>query len=96
MIWLVLFTVIPAYAVLAMAFGKENFLLQPQPAWNPGTWNVGFLFQAISGAVPGGEFWPSVRNTIRLRRRLPGAVASRSAIRWPTTSRGTRTARSGS
>ena len=34
------------------------------PAWNPGTWNVGFLFQAISGAVPGGEFWPSVRNTI--------------------------------
>ena len=63
-VWLVLFTVVPAYALLAMAFGKENFLLEPVPAWNPGTWNVGFLFQAISGAVPGGEFWPSVRNTI--------------------------------
>jgi putrescine transport system permease protein len=63
-VWLVLFTVVPAYALLAMAFGRENFLLEPVPAWNPGTWNVGFLFQAISGAVPGGEFWPSVRNTV--------------------------------
>ncbi len=63
-LWLVLFTVIPAYAVLAMAFGRENFLLQPLPAWNPGTWNVGYLGQAISGSLPGGEFWPSVRNTI--------------------------------
>jgi putrescine transport system permease protein len=63
-LWLVLFTVIPAYAVLAMAFGRENFLLQPLPAWNPGTWNVGYLFKAVAQAVPGGEFWPSVRNTI--------------------------------
>jgi ABC-type spermidine/putrescine transport system permease subunit I len=63
-VWLLLFTVIPAYAVLAMAFGRENFLLQPLPAWNPGSWNVGYLSHAISGALPGGEFWPSVRNTI--------------------------------
>ena len=62
--WLVLFTVVPAYALLAMAFGRENFLLQPVPAWNPGTWNVGYLFKAVSGAVPGGEFWPATRNTI--------------------------------
>ncbi len=62
--WLVLFTVVPAYALLAMAFGRENFLLQPVPAWNPGTWNVGYLFKAFSGAVPGGEFWPATRNTI--------------------------------
>jgi ABC-type spermidine/putrescine transport system permease subunit I len=62
--WLVLFTVVPAYALLAMAFGHENFLLQPVPAWNPGTWNVGYLLKAISGALPGGEFWPATRNTI--------------------------------
>lgn len=63
-LWLVLFTVVPAYALVAMAFGKENFLLEPLPAWNPGTWNVGYLLKAISGAFPGGEFWPSVRNTV--------------------------------
>ena len=63
-VWLLLFTVVPAYALLAMAFGRENFLLQPLPAWNPGTWNVGYLLKSISGSLPGGEFWPSVRNTL--------------------------------
>ncbi len=62
--WLCLFVVVPAYAVLAMALGKVNLLLQPVPAWDPTTWNPGFLSKAFSGALPGGEFWPSVRNTI--------------------------------
>jgi putrescine transport system permease protein len=62
--WLLLFVVVPAYAVLAMAMGKVNLLLQPVPAWNPADWNPGFLSKAFSGALPGGEFWPSVRNTI--------------------------------
>ena len=83
---------IPAYAVLAMAFGKENFLLQPVPAWNPGTWNVGFVFKAFSGAVPGGEFWPSVRNTL-VYVVVSLALCSRSATRSPTTSRATPAAR---
>ena len=62
--WLLLFVIVPAYAVLAMAMGKVNLLLQPVPAWNPADWNPGFLSKAFSGALPGGEFWPSVRNTI--------------------------------
>ena len=81
--WLLLFVVVPAYAVLAMAMGKVNLLLQPVPAWNPADWNPGFLSKAFSGALPGGEFWPSVRNTIVyvaaalgavLPDRLPGRV----------------------
>jgi spermidine/putrescine transport system permease protein len=62
--WLCLFVVIPAYAVIAMAFGTENILLQPVPAWNPLTWNPGWVSKAFSGALPGGEYWPAVRNTL--------------------------------
>jgi spermidine/putrescine transport system permease protein len=62
--WLALFVVVPAYAVLAMAMGRVNFLLQPVPAWDPAAWNPYFLAKALSGALPGGEFWPAVRNTL--------------------------------
>lgn len=62
--WLCLFVVVPAYAVVAMAMGRVNFLLQPLPAWNPGDWNPGYVSQAFSGALPGGEYWPAVRNTL--------------------------------
>ncbi|MBV9797852.1 MAG: hypothetical protein JO039_07395, partial [Solirubrobacterales bacterium] len=63
-VWLGLFVVVPAYAVLAMAMGRVNFLLQPVPAWNPLVWNPGWVSKAFSGALPGGEYWPSVRNTL--------------------------------
>jgi spermidine/putrescine transport system permease protein len=59
-----LFVVIPAYAVLAMAMGNVNLLLEPVPAWNPATWNPGYVSKAFSGALPGGEYWPAVRNTL--------------------------------
>jgi spermidine/putrescine transport system permease protein len=62
--WLLLFVVVPAYAVVAMAFGRVNILLQPVPAWNPATWNPGWVSKAFSGALPGGEYWPAVRNTL--------------------------------
>src|SRR5205085_7489803 len=62
--WLCLFVIVPSYAVLAMAMGKVNLLLQPVPAWSPANWNPGYLSQAFSGAVPGGEYWPAVRNTL--------------------------------
>jgi spermidine/putrescine transport system permease protein len=62
--WLILFVVIPAYAVVAIAMGRVNFLYQPIPAWNPAHWNPGFLSEAFSGSLPGGEYWPAVRNTI--------------------------------
>jgi ABC-type spermidine/putrescine transport system permease subunit I len=62
--WLILFVVVPAYAVLAIAMGRVNFLFQPIPAWNPADWNPGFLSKAFSGSLPGGEYWPAVRNTL--------------------------------
>ena len=34
------------------------------PAWNPVNWNPGFLSKAFSGSLPGGEYWPAVRNTL--------------------------------
>ncbi len=62
--WLVLFVVVPAYAILAIAMGRVNFLFQPVPYWNPLTWNPGYLSEAFSGSLPGGEYWPSIRNTL--------------------------------
>jgi putrescine transport system permease protein len=78
--WLCLFVVIPAYAVVAMAFGTENVLLQPIPAWNPLTWNPGWVSKAFSGALPGGEYWPAVRNTLVY---VAGALALCFAIGYP-------------
>ena len=63
-VWLILFVIVPAYAVLAIAFGRVNFLFQPVPYWNPLHWNPGYISAAFSGSVPGGEFWPSIRNTV--------------------------------
>ncbi|MBV9799188.1 MAG: ABC transporter permease, partial [Solirubrobacterales bacterium] len=33
-------------------------------AWNPFGWNPGYVSKAFSGALPGGEYWPAVRNTL--------------------------------
>ncbi len=63
-VWLFLFVIVPAYAILAIAFGRVNFLFQPVPYWNPLHWNGGYASRAISGSLPGGEFWPSIRNTL--------------------------------
>src|SRR5581483_11493458 len=41
-VWLCLFVVVPAYAVVAMALGKVNLLLEPVPAWSPAAWNPGW------------------------------------------------------
>ena len=62
--WLFLFVVVPAYAVLAVAMGKIDTLLQPVPIWNPLEWNVGFIKEAFSSVVPGGSYWPATRNTL--------------------------------
>jgi ABC-type spermidine/putrescine transport system permease subunit I len=44
--------------------GRVNLLLVPIPAWSPATWNPGWVSKAFSGALPGGEYWPAVRNTL--------------------------------
>jgi putrescine transport system permease protein len=63
-VWLFLFVVVPAYAVLAVAMGQIDSLLQPVPQWNPIDWNVGFVKEAFTSVVPGGTYWPAARNTI--------------------------------
>ena len=63
-VWLFLFVVVPAYAVVAVAMGQIDSLLQPVPQWNPIHWNVGFVKEAFSSVVPGGTYWPATRNTI--------------------------------
>ncbi len=63
-LWLCLFVIVPAYAIVAMALGKVNLLLEPVPAWNPASWNPGWVSKAFSGALPGGEYWPAARNTL--------------------------------
>lgn len=62
--WLLLFVLVPTYAVLAVAMGRTNFLSQPVPSWSPVDWNTAYVSQAFSGALPGGEYWPAVRNTL--------------------------------
>src|SRR5579863_1097689 len=61
---LCLFVFVPAYAIFAMAFESVNLLLQPVPAWHPTTWNFSAVGHTVSSALPGGEFWPAVRNTL--------------------------------
>jgi putrescine transport system permease protein len=63
-IWLLLFVIVPTYAVLAVAFGRVDFLFEPVPYWNPLHWNGGYMSNALAGSIPGGEYWPSIRNTI--------------------------------
>ena len=63
-VWLILFVVVPAYAVLAVAMGKIDALLQPVPIWNPLEWNVGFVKEAFASVVPGGTYWSATRNTL--------------------------------
>lgn len=62
--WLFLFVVVPAYAVLAMAAGQVDVLLQPVPSWSPADWSFDVLAAAFSGSLPGGQYWPAVRNTL--------------------------------
>lgn len=63
--WLLLFVLLPGYAVIAMAMGTvDPVLLQPVPTWNPMHWNPGFVSQAFSGSLPGGQYWPSVAHTL--------------------------------
>lgn len=78
--WLCLFVLVPTYALVAVATGRVDELFLPVPAWNPTAWNVGFLRQAFAGAVPGGEYWPTVRNTLLY---VAAALALCAVIGYP-------------
>ena len=78
MLWLVLFVVVPAYAVLAVAMGKIDTLLQPVPIWNPLDWNVGLrqggVLRASSPAAATGRRRATRSSTSRRRSCLCFAI----------------------
>jgi putrescine transport system permease protein len=63
--WLVLLFLVPMYAVIGVAFGNVDLLLQtPIPAWNPLHWNIYWMNQAVKDLAPGGVYWPAVVRTL--------------------------------
>ncbi len=54
-LWLALFFVVPFYAIIGIAFGTvDPILQQPLPAWNPLDWNTQafeFVFDGLFGGV---------------------------------------------
>jgi spermidine/putrescine transport system permease protein len=51
-VFLLVFFVFPFFVVLAVAFGGvSEFLRQPEPAWNPLTWNAGVLSFTLSNVT---------------------------------------------
>jgi ABC-type spermidine/putrescine transport system permease subunit I len=64
-VWLILLFLIPFYAVVGVAFGSIDPLLQtPVPAWNPLNWNFGWLTETLHNLAPGGIYWGAVVRTI--------------------------------
>jgi putrescine transport system permease protein len=57
MLWLGLFFLVAFYAVVAVGLGNVTELYQPVPHWNPFTWNVGYVGQALQDVLPGGRSW---------------------------------------
>ncbi len=57
MIWLVLLFIVPFYAVLAIAAGRLNLVLEtPVATWNPLQWNTASFHQVASDIVGAGAF----------------------------------------
>jgi putrescine transport system permease protein len=64
-IWLILLFLIPIYAVVGVAFGGVDPVLQtPLPSWNPLNWNVGWMSQVLGDLAPGGVYWAAVVRTL--------------------------------
>jgi ABC-type spermidine/putrescine transport system permease subunit I len=63
--WLILLFLVPMYAVIGVAFGNVDTLLQiPIPVWNPLSWNIYWMNQALHDLAPGGVYWPAVVRTL--------------------------------
>ena len=64
-VWLLLLFLVPFYAVIGVAFGNVDALLQtPIPIWNPLDWNVGWMQQVLGDLAPGGVYWGAVVRTL--------------------------------
>src|SRR5262245_25794495 len=91
-IWLAVFFLVAFYAVIAVAFGNEDSLLQPVPFWNPLDWNVGYVIQVLKNIVHGEQFltvflrtfaFVSIAMALSLAIGYPVAYfAARHAGRW--------------
>jgi spermidine/putrescine transport system permease protein len=64
MLWLGLFFLVAFYAVVAVGLGNVTELYQPVPHWNPFTWNVGYVWQALQAVLPGGRSWDVAVRTL--------------------------------
>jgi spermidine/putrescine transport system permease protein len=64
MLWLGLFFLVAFYAVVAVGLGNVTELYQPVPHWNPFTWNVGYVWQALQDVLPGGRSWDVFARTL--------------------------------
>ncbi|MGN6407662.1 MAG: ABC transporter permease [Curtobacterium sp.] len=57
-VWLVLFFLVPTYAVVAVAFGTTDPIFnQPVPIWNPLHWQFSGMRTVLDGLRPGNAFW---------------------------------------
>jgi putrescine transport system permease protein len=79
-VWLTAFFLIAFYAVISVGLGNVTELYQPVPHWNPLDWNVGYLWQALKNAAPGGPTWDVFVRTVLY---VVVAVALSLAIGYP-------------
>jgi putrescine transport system permease protein len=64
-LWLILLFLVPFYAVVAVAFGTvDPILQQPVPIWNPLQWNVGWMSEVIHRFSPHETFYGVAIRTI--------------------------------
>jgi spermidine/putrescine transport system permease protein len=78
--WLAAFFGVAFYAIVCVAFGNVTTLYEPLPHWNPLDWNVGYMWAALEGVVPGGRTWDDVVRTVVY---ITVAVAISLAIGYP-------------
>ncbi len=64
-VWLIVLFLVPFYAVVAVAFGTvDPVLQQPVPMWNPLEWNVGWIVEVLERLAPGGTWFGVAGRTI--------------------------------
>jgi len=76
-VWLVLFFLIPFYAVLSVAFGTVDPIFQgPVPVWNPLDWHFETMRSVLEQLRPGHVFWTVfVRTFVYVGLALAGCLA---------------------
>jgi spermidine/putrescine transport system permease protein len=79
-LWLGAFFLVAFYAVVSVGLGNVTELYQPVPHWNPFTWNVGYIAQALTDVLPGGRSWDVFHRTLVY---VVVAVAISLAIGYP-------------